>query len=141
MRLRTGVVELRTDFALDLLRANLLTRARAQVEAALLLDPDDATALALEGWVLLGEQRPADAMASLSRAREEAPWSDLVLIIEARACQAMGDAEAAGSAIGPVQERIKKKAPPEFVYREKWGRYDEVHTLPAVERALIPAAK
>jgi hypothetical protein len=43
----------------------------------------------------------------------------------------------AASIKAPVLKRLREGAPPEYVYRSKWGRYDQVHTLPAVERALL----
>jgi tetratricopeptide (TPR) repeat protein len=146
VRLRTGVVELRADFGRDLLRAGETARAREQVEAALLLDAEDPTVLSLLGWVQLAEGDPQGAAASASRALELGPWCDLARIVGARAHQAMGEAGAGQAAraaelLAPLRARIADGAAPEYVYRPKWGRYDEVHALPAVERSMLAEGK
>ncbi len=141
VRLRTGVVELRTDFARDLLRAGETARAREQVDAALLLDVEDPGVWALLGWVQLAEGDAPAAAASAARAMELGPWRDLARIVAARAQETMGKAAQAAELLVPLRARIAAGAAPEFVYRPKWGRYDEVHTLPALERAMLTEEK
>ncbi|WP_204351181.1 hypothetical protein, partial [Serratia marcescens] len=48
LRLRTGLVPLRRDYALDLLRAGRTEAARAQLKEALILDPRDPDLRALQ---------------------------------------------------------------------------------------------
>ncbi len=141
MRLRTGVVDLRADFARDLLRAGEIVRAREQVDAALLLDPEDPTALALLAWAQLEQGDPAASGVSAARALELGPWCDLARIIWARAQTSAGAPRLAEEILAPLRERLDAGAPPEYVYRPKWGRYDEVHGLPEVERALLAGGK
>ena len=141
VRLRTGVVPLRDDYARDLLRAGETDRAEEQVKAALLLDPEDPTTLALEAWVALARGDAGRAAAAADSALGFGPWCDLAAIVKARAQIAQGKGAEASKTLAPIRERAKRGAPPEYVYREKWGRYDEVHALPAVERQLIPEVK
>lgn len=140
VRFRTGVVALRVDFARDLLRAGKNDKAGEQINEARLLDAEDPDVLALSGWLRLEDGDAAGAGTAASKALEIAPWSDLARIVLARIAQASGDAAEAASILEPVRERIRDDVPPQYVYRTRWGRYDQVHTLPAVERALIPDA-
>ena len=41
----------------------------------------------------------------------------------------------------PLIERINDGAPPRYVYRAKWGRHDEVHTMPRVLYELLVLAE
>ncbi len=137
VRIRTGVVDLRNDYARDLLNSGRVERAQQEIQAALLLDPEDPTTLALEGWAELETGDAQAALATCEKAVALAPWCDLAVITKARAQAARGDAGGARATAAPLRERISGGAPPGYVYREKWGRYDEIHTLPAVERSLL----
>ncbi len=137
VRLRTGVVDLRNDYARDLLLAGETDRAEEQVKAALLLDPGDPNTLALSGWVALARGDASAALAEAEKALASGPWCDLAVIVKAKAQAAAGDAAGAAATLAPLRERIASGAPPSYVYREKWGRYEQVHTLPAVERRLV----
>ncbi|MEM6457322.1 MAG: tetratricopeptide repeat protein, partial [Acidobacteriota bacterium] len=66
VRLRSGLLGLRTAFAFDLLRADQDDRAKPQIDAALGLDPDDPTAHALMAWWQLRRGRAAEADARLT---------------------------------------------------------------------------
>lgn len=138
VRMRTGVVELRCDYARDLLLAGRADGARAQLEAARLLDAENPTAEALRGWVDLAAGDAAGAKAHANQALAWGPWSDLARIVVAKAERAAGNAAAAEAALEPVRERIRKSAPPEYEYRAKLAVWEETHTLPAVERAMMP---
>ena len=138
VRHRTGVVELRSDYARELLRAGRLDAAEDQIKAALLLDPEDPEVLALQGWWLLEKGNVAEANTNVDHALEVAPWCDLALIVRARIQSKEGNDQAARVTLSPILTRIEGKASPTYVYRAKWGRYDLVHTLPEAERKLIP---
>jgi tetratricopeptide (TPR) repeat protein len=140
VRNRTGVVELRADYARELLRAGRFDAAKGQIDAALLLDPEDPEALALQGWWLLEQGNVEEGKAKAERAIELAPWCDLAVIVLARIEYKEGDGAAARATAAPILERIETKATPTYVYREKWGRYDLVHMLPQVERQLVPGS-
>ncbi len=137
VRLRTGIVDLRCDYARDLLRAGRLDAARAQLDAARLLDPADPDAEALRGWADLAAGAPDSARAHAQRALTLGPWCDLGRIVLGAAELRRGDAAAAERAWAPVRERIARAAPPEYLYRRALSTWEEVHTLPAVERALL----
>jgi tetratricopeptide (TPR) repeat protein len=137
VRLRTGVIDLRCDYARDLLIAGRVDAAKAQLDEALLLEAENPVAEALRGWVALSEGRNADATAHLQKSLEWGPWSDLTRILLARAALARGDAAAAAEALAPVRERIAANTPPEYVYREKLSTWRSVHELPAVERNML----
>lgn len=136
VRSRTGIVELRCDYAFDLLRAGEIDRAAAQIEEAKLLDATDPRVRALDAWMHLTRgdaQRSREIAAAAAR---EADWCVLASIVEARAAFALGDSASAQDTASAIRERMREGSP-RFVFRPKWGRYDEVETFPAVERALI----
>jgi len=140
VRHRTGVVALRADFARDLLRAGETERAGKQLDEARLLDAEDPDVLALTGWLRIEEGDAEGARTAAARALELAPWSDLARIVLARIARTGGNPAEAASVLQPLRDRIRDDAPPEYVYRPRWGRYEQVHTLPAVERGLIADA-
>jgi tetratricopeptide (TPR) repeat protein len=137
VRMRTGVVGLRCDYARDLLRSGRVAAARIQLDEAKLLDAEHPDAEALRGWADLEAGDAAGAKRHAEQALTWGPWSDLASIVLGKAELAAGHAEAAQRAWGPVRERIEKNAPPEYVYRPKLADWEAVHELPAVEREMV----
>lgn len=137
VRLRTGVMDLRCDYAFDLLRAGRPDAARQQLDEAKLLDEGDPTAEALRGLLAL---QSGDATAARAHARQAlgwGDWSDLARIVLGAAEQHAGNAAAAAAAWAPVRERIASDAPPGWVYRANLATWQPVHQLPAIERELL----
>jgi Tfp pilus assembly protein PilF len=137
VRLRTGVVDLRTDYARDLLLAGRPDAAGAQLAEAALLDAEHPTAEALRGWAALSAGDAAKAREHLNRSIEWGPWSDLSVILLGRTALASGDAAGALAVVQPVQDRIAANAPPEYFFRQRLSQWRSVHELPAVERSLL----
>jgi cytochrome c-type biogenesis protein CcmH/NrfG len=137
VRLRTGVVDLRVDFARDLMRAGLRDRAGEQIREALLLDATDPGVRSLGAWLALEEGRTGDAERESRAVLAEYPWSDMGRIVLARAQDAQGDRRAARETLAPLRTRVEAEKPPEYLFRPRWGRYEQIHILPAVERELI----
>lgn len=137
LRLRTGLVALRRDYALDLLRAGRTEAARAQVKETLLLDPADPDTLALKAWLALADGDAATAARGAGEALKLGPWSDLALIVQAAALQRQGQAEAARAALAPLRQRMATGAPPQYVYRPEKSGWFSVHELPASERRVM----
>ena len=137
VRVRTGVVELRNDFARDLLLAGRVDDAVRQLDEAHLIDEQNATAEALRGWAALARGDLKGARAHVAQALAWGPWSDLAQIVEGGILAQSGDASGAAKAWAGVRARIARNAPPEWVYRPKLATWEETHTLPAVERQLL----
>lgn len=137
LRLRTGLVPLRRDYALDLLRAGRHEAARAQVKEALLLDPGDPDTLALQAWLALAGGDAAAAQRGAAEALALGPWSDLAVIVQAAALQAQGQGEAARAALAPLRQRIAAGTPPHYVYRREKSAWFSVHERPASERRVL----
>lgn len=137
LRLRTGLVPLRRDYALDLLRAGRTEAARAQVKEALILDPRDPDTLALKAWLALVDGDAVAAKAVTDEALALGSWSDLALIVQAAALQAQGKADAAKGALAPLRQRIATAAAPQYVYRPEKSGWFSVHELPANERRVL----
>lgn len=137
LRLRTGLLPLRRDYALDLLRAGRIAPAREQVQAALLLDPRDPDAIALKGWLALVDGDVAAAQREADAALALGSWSDLAAIVRAAALQRQGQADAAAATLAPLRQRIAANAPPQYVYRADKSGWFSVHELPASERRVM----
>jgi predicted Zn-dependent protease len=137
LRLRTGLVPLRRDYALDLLRAGRAEAARAQLKEALLLDPRDPDTLALQAWLALADGDAATAQRGATEALALGPWSDLAVIVQAAALQAQGQGEAARAALAPLHQRIAAGTPPRYIYRREKSAWFSVHELPASERRVM----
>ena len=137
LRLRTGVVELRADFARDLLRAGRLDQARMQLDAAHLLDPTDPTIRALQGWLALLNGDHAGALTQSTAALESADWNDVARLIRAKALKALGRNNEALATVKPLRDRIARDGSPGYVYRPIAAAWISVHELPAVERRLF----
>jgi tetratricopeptide (TPR) repeat protein len=137
VRMRTGVVELRCDFARDLLLAGRTADAQRHLDEARLLDAENPTAEALRAWAAMagGDLRSARAHAKQALAWGE--WCDLARIVEGGVAARGGDRAAAERAWAPVRERIAKGSPPSYVFRPKLATWEGIHTLPAVERRLL----
>ncbi|MCE4554136.1 tetratricopeptide repeat protein [Roseateles cellulosilyticus] len=137
LRLRTGLVPLRRDYALDLLRAGRTDAARAQVREALLLDPRDPDTLALQAWLALADGDAAAAERGAAAALALGPWSDLAAIVRAAALKAQGQGDAADTQLAPLRQRLATAAPPQYVYRPDKSGWFSVHELPASERRVL----
>lgn len=137
LRLRTGLLPLRRDYALDLLRAGRSEPARAQLKEALLLDPRDPDTLALRGWLLLIDGDAAAARKSADEALAIGPWSDLAVVVQAAALRAQGQVDAAQAALAPLRQRIAANVSPQYVYRPEKSGWFSVHELPAAERRVM----
>jgi tetratricopeptide (TPR) repeat protein len=137
VRARTGVVELRCDYARDLIRAGRLADATRQLDEARLLDAEQPTAEALRGWLALERNAPDSARVHAEHALAWGPWCDLARIVLARAESRLGDAEAATGAEQPVRDRITRNAAPEYTFRASRAEWVSIHELPAVERELL----
>ncbi|KQY90589.1 tetratricopeptide repeat protein [Pelomonas sp. Root1444] len=137
LRLRTGLVPLRRDYALDLLRAGRVEAARAQLKEALLLDPRDPDTLALQAWLALAGGDAVAAQRGAAAALALGPWSDLAVIVQTGALQAQGQGEAAGAVLAPLRQRIAAGAPPQYVYRPEKSDWFSVHQLRASERRVM----
>lgn len=137
VRLRSGAGDLRGAFARDLLLAGEKELAREQIEEALLLDPDNPRSIAMSAWMLVEDGDPDSALAVAEKVLELTPWCDLAVLIKAKAERALGQDSFATETLRPWMERVDASAPPDYVYQPKWGRYEEVHTLPAVEQRIV----
>lgn len=137
VRVRTGIVELRCEYARDLLRAGRVEQARTQLAEAQLLDRENATAEALRGWADLAADDRKAARTHVMQALEWGPWCDLARIVLGGIELAEGNEDAANAAWAPVRERLASGAPPEYVYRPKLAVWEGIHELPAVERMIL----
>ncbi len=139
VRMRTGIADLRCDYARDLILAGRAKDAGAQLDAAALLDPEHPTAEALRGWRILAMGNADSAAFHARRAITWGEWSDLGSIVLGTALMKQGDKAGAEAAWKPVRDRIALASPPEYVYRKQQSVWVSVHELPAYERELLSA--
>ncbi|MEO5987861.1 MAG: hypothetical protein ABIU54_07750 [Candidatus Eisenbacteria bacterium] len=137
VRERTGVVELRCDFARDLLRAGRVDAARAQLAEAKLLDEENPTAEALRAWADLSAGAIEPARAHARQAMVWGPWGDLAQAVSGAIERRAGRPDSAKAAWKGLEGRITANAPPAYVYRSRLAVWEEIHLMPAVERAML----
>jgi tetratricopeptide (TPR) repeat protein len=137
VRMRTGVADLRCAYARDLLGAGRVAPARAQLDAAALLDEQNPTAEALRAWADLEDGDLAAARVQVKQAMLWGPWSDLARIVSGEVERRDGHPDAAAAAWASVKRRISAGSPPAWIYRPKLSTWEHVHVLPAVERQLL----
>ncbi len=141
VRMRTGITDLRCAYARDLLRAGRVAQARAQLDAARLLDERNPTAEALRAWADLLDGKLAPARAHARQAIAWGSWCDLARIVQGGIEQGAGNAAAAKAAWAPVEQRLAHKSPPQWMYRAGLATWEQVHVQPAVERRLLESFK
>jgi tetratricopeptide (TPR) repeat protein len=138
VRLRTGVVGLRTDYARDLLHAGRREEAEAQLREAGLLDAEDPMAEALRGWSAMVAGDWNGARAHLDRALELGPWNDTARILMTWTRGPDGSPMERNEEMRrSLREEMKRKTSPDYVYRPKLAQWRSVHEFPAVERRLL----
>jgi tetratricopeptide (TPR) repeat protein len=141
VRMRTGIPDLRCAYARDLLHTGRVAEARAQLEAARLLDERNPTAEALRAWADLVDGKLTSARSHARQAIAWGSWCDLARIVQGGIEQRTGNAAAANAAWAPVEQRLARKEPPSWVYRPGLATWEQVHVLPAVERQLLESFK
>ena len=137
VRMRTGVADLRCAYARDLLHEGRAAEARAQLDAARLLDERNPNAEALRAWADLVKGRLASARLHARQAIAWGSWCDLARIVQGGIEQRAGNTAAAKAAWAPVEQRLARKGPPQWVYRATLATWEQVHVLPATERHLL----
>lgn len=131
---RSGLVDLRADYARVLIASSEWDAARRQLDAALGLDAEDPESLALEARWLLGQQRVELAHQQAERALKAGEWCDTARFVLALSNAALGKPKAALTILQPIVDRIRQNKPPEYFYRPQSGTWELVHDLPAIIR-------
>jgi tetratricopeptide (TPR) repeat protein len=134
---RSGLVELRLDYARALLGEGDVEAARAQLAEAELLAPESAGVAAFRGWLELAAGRPEAAILFLQEAADKEAHNNLAKILLADATLQSGDAEAAFATLSPALDRLEAGTPPEYFYNKKKASFEVVYTFPAYERQLL----
>ncbi|HEY3296781.1 MAG TPA: tetratricopeptide repeat protein [bacterium] len=86
---RSGIIELRLDYARMLLRAGKLDEAGKQIEEAQILSPGDAQVLTMKGWYMAQREEWTLALGMLDRAAEIAPDLRLAAVLRIHVLQKM----------------------------------------------------
>ena len=131
---RSGITDLRTDYALVLLDASDFEGASAQLAEAKLLAPENARVAMVEGRMTLLKGESDEAIGKIESALERAPHNDLARIYMAEAVLKSGEPRRAWSELEPVLDRIENGLPPEYYYNDKRFAFEVIHELTADER-------
>jgi tetratricopeptide (TPR) repeat protein len=134
---RSGLVDLRTDYAMALLDAGDLQGAEAQLSEAKLLDQEDSGVVAAEGRMRLIEGNTGLALLKLKRAVELAPHNDFARALLADAKLKSGDTTSAWNELQPLLDRVEEGRPPEYLYNEKKFAFEVIHEFPAYEQRML----
>jgi tetratricopeptide (TPR) repeat protein len=137
IRERSGVAELRADYARFLIRHGRFEEAEKQIAEARLLEPRSADAETAAGLLAIYREEWVEARRRLADALAFAPYNDLATILLAHTWIATGDEDLAEEILRPVLSAVEKRTPPEIVYLERKGEYRAIRTYPAEERWLL----
>ncbi len=134
---RSGIVELRVDYAKYLARRERLEDARAQLEEATVLDPVNTDVEAAAGLVELYSGNMEEAKKHLEEAIAHAEWNDFAVALLAHVEAVSGETDEAEKLLRPLLESVERNDPPRYVYEKKRGEYRSVHEHPAEERWMV----
>ncbi len=134
---RSGLVNLRTDYAMALIEAGDYAGASGQLREAELLSPQSDRLSAARGWLEMAQGKPSAAIGPLESALKSSPQNDLARILLARARLRSGDPESAQDELAPLLTRLAEGIPPEYHYNRTAAAFELVHTLPGYERKLL----
>lgn len=137
IRRRNGIVELRADYARYLTRQERFEEAEEQIGEARLIDPKSSDAETAAGLLAIYRKEWAEAGRRLMNALAFAPYNDLATVLLAHTWVASGDVARAGELLDPLLASVERGDPPEFIYVDRKGRYEEIHRYPAEERWLL----
>ncbi len=135
---RTGIVELRLDYARFLLQIGDTATARQEITEAQLLDPDGDDVLTFVGWLELTGKKWPQALDYFEKAIDIAPHNDLAKILKLKALKAIGRTAEAKTFAKELRE-ASKNAKPEWVYIPRSADYVSVHEWPEWQVRLLKA--
>lgn len=137
LRRRSGIVELRVDYANYLVRLGRYDDAEAQLTEATVLDPTNTDVEASRGLLAIYRGDLAEAKKRLHRSLEYADYNDVARVLLGHAHVAAGEIDSAQVVIEPLLESVERGDPPRYVYVEKKADYLPVHEHPAEERWML----
>ncbi len=137
LRRRSGIVELRTDYARYLIRQERFDEAEEQLREARVLDPANTDVEATAGLLAIYRVDLPEAKARLKSALEYADYNDLATVMLAHAYVASGETGLAEKTLRPLLESVERGDPPGFIYVKKKATYLSIHEHPAEERWML----
>ncbi|MFH1009721.1 MAG: tetratricopeptide repeat protein [bacterium] len=133
---RTGIIELRLDYARILLQSGDTLGARRQLTESQLLDPEGDDVLTFAGWFEMAAGRWPQALAQLEKALEKAPYNDLAKILKLKTLKSLRrDVEA--KALAGELRAASRNAKPQWVYHSRSANYIPIHQWPAWQVQLF----
>ncbi len=139
LKRRTGIVELRLDYARFLLQTGDTATASHEINEVQLLDPDGDDVLTFVGWLELTEGKWPKALDKFEKAFEIAPYNDLAKILKLRALKEMGRTAEAEIFAKELLRVFSKNSKPEWVYIPRSADYVSVHEWPEWQVRLLEA--
>ncbi len=137
VRRRSGIVELRTDYARFLIREGRYDEAEKQLGEARGLDPVSTDVETAAGLLALYQGDPEGAKRSLESARLYADYNDLATALLANSLVRLGDLEGAETLLDPIRESMERGDPPTWVYVKKKADFIPAHEYPAELRWIL----
>ncbi len=139
LKLRTGLQDLRLEYARELLLAGRLEAARAQLNEARTLNPAEPELLALQAWLALQGGDAKQALAAADQALKAGPWCDSALLMKAAALRRLGREMESQTLLAALDARLQPEATPRYVYRPEVSRWESVNLASAGWRRLREA--
>ncbi|MBM3324538.1 MAG: tetratricopeptide repeat protein [Calditrichaeota bacterium] len=133
---RTGIIELRLDYARILLQSGDTLSTRRQLTESQLLDPEGEDVLTIAGWLEMAAGRWPQALEQFEKALEKAPYNDLARILKLKTLKALKrDAEA--KVLADELWAASRNDKPQWIYHSRSANYIPVHEWPAWQVRLL----
>jgi len=140
VKLRTGLLPLRQDFARDLLLAGRIDEAGEQLAEARTLRPGDPQTMALDALMALQKGNAQEALATAEAALAKADWCDAAAAVRAGALAKLGRGAEAERAAAPLRARLRDGASPRYVFRPEISTWESVQRPSEHLRRVLAAA-
>ena len=133
---RSGIAELRLDYARILIAAGRLADAETQISEAELLTPGDAAVMTTQGWLAAAQGDWSAALAKYEAASKDAPYDRLPSLLRVEALRQAKKESKASKALAAIDKQAATDIP-QWVYEEKNSTYKTGYAWPHFMRELL----
>jgi predicted Zn-dependent protease len=133
---RSGIADLRLDYARVLLNAGKLGEAETQIHETELLAPDDPWMLTMKGWLAAKRGDPSSALAMYDAAIEAWPYDRLTQVLRAEALFESGMTKQARKEVKRLQKAMSKDIPA-LKYNVMRAGYEPAFLWPDFQRERL----
>jgi tetratricopeptide (TPR) repeat protein len=133
---RSGIIELRMDYARILIIAGRLEDAERQIDEAKILDAEDQLVTIMSGWLSAASGKWREALDLYELAMKQAPHYNLAAVLRVEALKQTGQTALAQSEAKRLDEASKSEVPA-WVFDSQKSSYVPSRLWPAFQKDLL----